>query len=1096
MALFDKAAILRAVGLLHLDYGLRYQRQGAATVTHVSGDGRLILGTVEGSRNKPYQVRANVLRHNGRNEVAGLCTCPMGSDCKHVAALMLQVLENETQPWRSVIAVPPPLSYPVSEWLNGLTTAAQTGSEDYPPGVQQRLWYILRNGAQVAPMSVRLRKDGTPGEARPYNPSNASNAAPAKFLRPSDRHILRMLHLMMAGRGLLADAYPLVGEAAADLLRRMLDTGRCRWNDLHGPVLAPGPDRPGQFRWQLGEDGQLRPELEAEAATALLALAPPHYVDAAAGLCGAVTTGLAPRLAEHLLKAPAIPAHEVAAVRTRLTELLPGHDELRPPDLKPPRKVSVPPRPHLRLHMREVARVQPDQWRRVAETVVQLPLARLSFRYGDIIVSDVDQRPPVVTLSREGELIELHRNVAMENHQADRLIALGFARLRHHHGFVAPEGCADDRLLRGGTSIEPWFGFCVDEMPRLRAEGWTVEIADDFPLRVTIAEGPIDARLAAPPGEDWFDLQLGTMVDGQRVDILPALLKVLRQRPSAEALAGTTLALRLEDGRLLAVPGDRLVPIAAALLDLFGEEPPDGPVRLDRHHAADAALLEAATAGMVWQGGEALREMGRILRDHAGVPAVAVPETFRGTLRGYQQDGLNWMQFLRSVGLGGILADDMGLGKTVQVLAHLSVEKTAGRLDRPCLVVAPTSLMPNWRREAAAFAPDLRVLVLHGAERKEAFDALGNFDLVLTTYALVGRDIDVLAEQNWHSVIADEAQFVKNPDTNAAKALRRLESDHRLCLTGTPVENHLGELWALFDFASPGLLGDRAGFGRNWRMPIEKKGDDETRLRLVRRIRPFLLRRTKDQVAAELPAKTEIIETIEMEAGQRSLYESIRLAMHHKVRAAIAAKGLARSRIDFLDALLKLRQACCDPRLVKSAAAKRGKAGSAKLERLMEMLPELVEEGRRILLFSQFTSMLDLIEEELEKIGMAHVRLTGHTRDRDTPVQRFQAGEVPLFLISLKAGGTGLNLTAADTVIHYDPWWNPAVEAQATDRAHRIGQDKAVFVHKLITEGTVEEKILSLQARKAALAAAVFDPKAAGPLTLSDDDVEFLLGEG
>jgi SNF2 family DNA or RNA helicase len=402
--------------------------------------------------------------------------------------------------------------------------------------------------------------------------------------------------------------------------------------------------------------------------------------------------------------------------------------------------------------------------------------------------------------------------------------------------------------------------------------------------------------------------------------------------------------------------------------------------------------------------------------------------------------------------------------------------------------------MPNWRAEAATFTPDLRVVVQHGVERKDSFDQLGNYDLVLTTYALLARDVETLAAQPWHMVIADEAQFVKNPATAAAKALRRLDARHRLALTGTPLENHLGELWSLFDFVSPGFLGDGKAFARNWRVPIEKRGDHDRQKQLSRRVRPFLLRRAKSEVAADLPPKTEIVEQVALGPAQRDLYDGIRLAMHRKLREAIAAKGLRRSRIELLDALLKLRQACCDPRLVKSASAIAAKAKSAKLERLMEMLPELVDEGRRVLLFSQFTSMLDLIEAEIVAAGIQFVRLTGETRDRATPVRRFQRGEVPVFLISLKAGGTGLNLTAADTVIHYDPWWNPAVEAQATDRAHRIGQDKPVFVHKLVAIDTIEVKMAELKARKQALADGLFDPDSGGALDISEADVEFLLG--
>jgi SNF2 family DNA or RNA helicase len=318
-------------------------------------------------------------------------------------------------------------------------------------------------------------------------------------------------------------------------------------------------------------------------------------------------------------------------------------------------------------------------------------------------------------------------------------------------------------------------------------------------------------------------------------------------------------------------------------------------------------------------------------------------------------------------------------------------------------------------------------------------------DVILTTYPLLWRDAEELMQHSYHLLILDEAQTVKNAQSQSAEAVRKIDARHRLCLTGTPLENHLGELWSQFDFLLPGFLGTSKQFTRHWRTPIEKQGDLRRRTLLARRIRPFILRRKKEDVARELPPKTIIIRSVELEGAQRDLYETVRAAMDAKVRDEIASRGFARSQIVILDALLKLRQVCCDPRLVKATAARKV-TERAKLDLLMAMLPELVDEGRRVLVFSQFTSMLALIEHELDKADIRYVTLTGDTVDREVPIRRFQDCEVPIFLISLKAGGVGLNLTAADTVIHYDPWWNPAVENQATDRAHRLGQDKPVFV--------------------------------------------------
>jgi SNF2 family DNA or RNA helicase len=366
------------------------------------------------------------------------------------------------------------------------------------------------------------------------------------------------------------------------------------------------------------------------------------------------------------------------------------------------------------------------------------------------------------------------------------------------------------------------------------------------------------------------------------------------------------------------------------------------------------------------------------------------------------------------------------------------------------------------------------------------------YDVVLTTYPLLWRDEQALAEHNYHLLILDEAQTVKNVSSQAAQVVRKLDARHRLCLTGTPLENHLGELWAQFDFLLPGLLGTAKEFTKIWRTPIEKQGSLLRRNLLARRVKPFILRRRKEDVAQELPAKTLIVRSIELEGAQRDLYETVRIAMDQRVRDEIADRGFARSHIVILDALLKLRQVCCDPRLLKLSSAKKVKE-RAKLDLLMEMLPELVSEGRRILVFSQFTSMLELIETELAREKLAYVKLTGDTQNREEVVRRFQDGEVPIFLVSLKAGGVGLNLTAADTVIHYDPWWNPAVENQATDRAHRLGQTKNVFVYKLVVAGSIEEKILALQEKKAELAAGILSEDVASLAKFGEADIAALL---
>lgn len=655
-----------------------------------------------------------------------------------------------------------------------------------------------------------------------------------------------------------------------------------------------------------------------------------------------------------------------------------------------------------------------------------------------------------------------------------------------------------------------WAQFREAMVPALMEAGWKVEVADDFGYEIVEPDAGswfTEMREEMEGESDWFALNLGFEVDGQRISLVPVLSRALDEGLTVEVLGGAAdeekaflLVLDLPGDPVVEVPAKRLLPLIRFLNELMstlprsgtgrGSDPllGDGGLRVDRLRAAQLTEID----GMAIQAPPALAHLRERLLAFEEMKLVEVPAGLRAELRPYQQEGVSWLQFLREFDLHGVLADDMGLGKTLQTITHLLKEKSDGRADRPSLVVAPTSVVRNWVREMKKFAPEMKVLLLHGADRKALFRKIGSHDVVVTTFPLMVRDLEVLKKTKWHVLALDEAQNIKNPKSQAAQAVREMEARHRLCLTGTPMENHLGELWSLFEFLMPGFLGDAETFRKAYRNPIEKKQDEERQGMLARRVAPLMLRRTKDAVAKDLPPKTEIIHRVEIEGPQADLYETIRAVMDQRVREAIASQGMDRSHIVVLDALLKLRQVCCHPALLKVEAAQSVRQ-SAKMEFLMdEMLPELLEEGRRVLIFSQFTEMLAIIEKGLKERKTEFVKLTGDTKDRETPVRRFQAEEVAVFLISLKAGGAGLNLTAADTVIHYDPWWNPAVEAQASDRAHRIGQQKPVFVHKLICEGTIEEKILELQQSKAAILRGLMGGKME-KLKLTQEDVQRLL---
>ena len=1143
MARYSETDILREVGRRAFEAARSYVREDR--VLAFEPDDEIVSGQVLGTARRPYEQTITVEAVRGGVSIAGACTCPIGFNCKHVAAVLLFGLQASkplapstveeraarllSAPAPRSIASPPQGATPLpglAAWLDDLDRAQAMAEEEYPASIAQRLVYVLtpmplghgvpRLGFQA--ISARLLKNGSfSGSNRRYEMSAALSGTPAKFLRPSDLRILRAAMLLRRTHG-IGTTDSLVEDGGAVILADILSTGRARWLAVDGPVLASGPSRAGRIVWQPAGEATLAAWLELDGEGIVLRATPPVYVDPERGLIGPVETPYPPRIAATLLAAPKVPAEAVADFNVALVRRAPGLAALAAPEPTRERMLGVPPIPVLRLFAADLPPESASPYGYYGYGTPPAPervgLGRVSFRYGSVIIP-LGEAKPVVTRLTAGQLIELHRDTDAERHAVAVLLADGFAPLPERRARV-PAAHARDFVPEGDDLA--WLDAQFHILPRLRAEGWEIEVSDDFPGRLLRAGGSFEAHVREGSGIDWLELDLGIMIDGERIDLIGPIVTMIAARGFDPAIIEATeddeaAYLPLDDGRVLAFPAGRLDPIVAAIRDLaLGNWAGEGRLRLSRADAAGLAAFEAAMPDTIWCGGERVREMGRRLGAAGGIPPAALPPGFRATLRPYQQEGVSWLAFLREVGFGGVLADDMGLGKTVQALALLAVEKAQGRLDGPALVVAPTSLMANWRREAERFAPDLRVLTLHGHDRADRFGAIPESDLVLTTYPLIARDHAVLAARTWPLLLLDEAQTIKNPDAATTKLLLGIAARHRVCMTGTPLENNLDELWSLFAFACPGLLGDRKSFARVWRNPIEKQGDRERGQQLARRVKPFLLRRTKAEVARELPPKTEIIERIDLQGPQRDVYEAIRLSMHARVSAAIAERGWARSRIVILDALLKLRQACCDPRLLKQPVAdsddkarltRRNKArkpavkpidaGSAKLDRLEEMLVELLAEGRRILVFSQFTSMLSLIQGRLAARSVAYALLTGDTRDREAAIRQFEDGAVGVFLVSLKAGGTGLNLIAADTVILYDPWWNPAVEDQAVDRAYRIGQTKPVFVHKLVASGTIEEKMEVLKERKSALAQSLFDHEGAPTLAMTQADLEILL---
>lgn len=470
------------------------------------------------------------------------------------------------------------------------------------------------------------------------------------------------------------------------------------------------------------------------------------------------------------------------------------------------------------------------------------------------------------------------------------------------------------------------------------------------------------------------------------------------------------------------------------------------------------------------------------------VETLTLPKGINAEFREYQLKGFGWLWFMYKYGLNGILADDMGLGKTLQALTVLQKAKEEDG-PMPTLVIAPTTVVFNWESEIQKFAPSLSCLKLQGGERKQFFDKIPEYDVVITSYALLRRDIKKLKDINFRYVILDESQNIKNATSQTAQAVKQLTSQHKLALSGTPIENKLEELWSVFDFLMPGFLFTMADFNSRYVNPIMEHQDKVVEKRLKLQIYPFILRRMKRDVAKDLPDKVENIAYCELTDDQRDFYLQVLDSTKEELFKSIEQNGLEKSRLSIFSALLRMRQICCHPRLYDKNNVK-NVISSGKFEKLKVMLEEIISEKHRILLFSQFVDMLDIIKAWLDKSGIKYEYLTGKTKDRQGAVERFNTDPtIPIFLISLKAGGTGLNLTGADYVIHYDPWWNPAVEDQATDRAYRIGQTKKVFVYRLITKNTVEEKIQKLKTIKRNLVDSVISVDRNITKSLTMDDI-------
>jgi len=685
----------------------------------------------------------------------------------------------------------------------------------------------------------------------------------------------------------------------------------------------------------------------------------------------------------------------------------------------------------------------------------------LRFSYGNHSLSPAENDDDLLAEVEENEeKFLICRDLAFEKGVLEKFYTEGFKRTGPDRFEILGEDALD---------------FVAEELPELKSNPSYKFLNSVNHFQVFSQVGREDLRAKAHGfSNDWFLLDLGFDFEGVKVPF---------------ELVRTLVA---EGKNYIPVPGkgyvkikrEEILSLADKLSEIEAEVDEQGRLKIRRYHAPYLdGLLQ-----IDWSEQQSLSEAIMALKQTGTLPHHSLPSYLQSILRGYQQHGYDWLHFLRQHHFHGILADDMGLGKTLQMLACLQDQKDRYGM-KPNLVIAPTSVVFNWQREAEKFTPDLKVLAHSGSSRAKDIKNVEELDLVLTSYALFRRDAEMLTKKNWRSVVLDEAQNIKNYRSKTAQLVKELQAEQRWALTGTPLENRLSELWSIFSFLMPGFLGSYNHFKNVYQQPIEIVQDEEVLERLRKRIYPFVMRRLKEDVARELPPKTEITQYCEMTPEQRKLYHQMLAACREEVFEEVEKHGIERSQVSIFTALLRLRQICCHPSLV----GKKKGFESGKMLEFEDLLLEILSEGHRVLVFSQFVEMLTLLKALLEKNKIEYEYLDGRTRHREKHIQHFQKDEkVKVFLISLRAGGTGINLTAADYVIHYDPWWNPAVEDQATDRVHRLGQTRHVFAYKMITKDSVEEKILGLQDRKRSLAKGILSTDSAMGKKFNLEDLEFL----
>ncbi|MFT4693760.1 MAG: SNF2 family DNA or RNA helicase [Francisella sp.] len=1050
--------IKRLIGSTYFMRGMDYYLQkkvikynGTSTI---EGDVLFISisSTVKGSGRSSYTQSISIQKEYKKNDrltIESSCSCPVGHNCKHVAAACIAYASQKSL--ESGLSKPDDHiddTQLVDNWLGGMKTNTSNSDAEMesPSNIPNKndyfLTYRLESNRPSEKSSLsfyksKFLKNGSISKGVSLDFSSLNYVHNNSELKnQEDIDILKLCKVFESDRYYLRGTEVISGKIGATLIRDVIATNRCYFDENLQPLKLAKTPLHVEYEFKLYK-GQytLKSNIDAKKYT-VLETQRPYLIDTLNNTVHELDIEL--EFYKSLLNAPKIQKDNLNDVFSKIANTLPTIDIKTPKSIK---AKSITTEAVPRIHIKQNS-------------------FSIDFLYDEYGVSYLP-RKDIQSFYDKDSKIDIQRDLSYEDSIKETIEKLGFITEIHRNNLIVSLDGTDRQ-----KKLTVWKKFLQEDVLLLQDQGWIVIQDDSSSMKF---ESTTEVVVDNEDKGGWFDLSFNLEFDGVSQPIAPLISSIIDEFNDLDNLP-EYMHLEIKKNHFVEVKSSQIKPIIETIIELFDKKNDDN-LRISPY---DAHLIQFMDENIIWRGSKEILELSNKLKDFKGIKKALPPKCLNATLRDYQQEGLNWLNFLYEFKFGGILADDMGLGKTIQTLAHLSRLKEDGNMTNKSLIVMPTSLISNWKNEAKKFTPNLKVLSLHGSDRVDRFEMMDDYDILLTTYPLITRDEDIFKKQKFMYIILDEAQKVKNHKTKMAIAIKTFKAEYRLALSGTPIENHLGELWSIFSFIMPGFLDTASAFKKYYQSPIEKDNSYERQNLLNKRVKPFVIRRTKEKVACELPAKSEIIKYTQFGEKQSKLYESIRVTMEARVREAVLAKGVGSSHITILDALLKLRQVCCDPSLLKLEQAKKVQE-SAKLELFLDLIDELLESGRKILVFSQFTSMLGIIEAKIIEKKVSYTKLTGSTRKREEAIERFTSGEADVFLISLKAGGVGLNLTEADTVIHYDPWWNPAVESQATDRAYRIGQDKPVFVYKLIVANTIEQKILEMQERKRKLQDSIYD---------------------